>query len=196
MNALRSDYLLYALAAVFFIITAVSLVMVAEQAQKSVWVVTTVVLGLFSLGLGYYQRPKVKSVASEPSVSVPPATMPQPQHSATDDAHEMEASKAENVGMAVEAPILPASPTPVPMQVSPPMPVLAPVPVVETSATSKDELTRVKGIGAKRAAQLKAQGINNIDDLAKASVGDVVAKLGVTRKVAKKWIANAKELAE
>jgi predicted flap endonuclease-1-like 5' DNA nuclease len=196
MNTLRSDYLLYALAAVFFVITAVSLVMVVEQTQKSLWVVTTVVLGLFSLGLGYYQRPKVKTVSSESSVSVPPATMPQPQQPAIGDAHEVEASRAENVGRAVEAPILPASPTPVPMQVSPPMPVLAPAPVVETQAVPKDELTRVKGIGAKRAAQLKAQGINNIDDLAKASVGDVVAKLGVTRKVAKKWIANAKELAE
>lgn len=192
---MRSDYLLYALAAVFFIITAVSLVMVAEQAQKSLWVVTTVVLGLFSLGLGYYQRPKVKTAVSEPSVSAPPATMPQPEHSATDDAHEMEASRAENVGRAVEAPILPASPSPMPMQVSPPMPVLAPAPV-ETPTAPKDELTRVKGIGVKRAAQLKAQGINNIDDLAKASVGDIVAKMGVTRKVAKRWIAGAKELAE
>ena len=55
---MRSDYLLYALAVVFFIITAASLALVIDQTEKSLWVVSTVVVGLFSASLGYIFRPK------------------------------------------------------------------------------------------------------------------------------------------
>jgi hypothetical protein len=78
---MRLDYALYALATVFFLITAVSFAMVTEQTAKSLWVVTTVVLGLFCVGLGYYERLKVKTAAvAQPAV---PAV--------TEDAHAKEA---------------------------------------------------------------------------------------------------------
>src|SRR3989304_4388986 len=150
---MRLDYIMYALAVVFFIVTAVSLVLVAEQVQQSVWVVTTVVLGLFSIGLGYTQRPKSKATISQPSVSESKTTMAKPLPPVIDDAHEAEAFQRENVGQTAEAQVLPQSTSPVPMQVVSPAPVLAPAPVESTAPMSAD-FKRVKGIGMKRAAQL------------------------------------------
>ena len=167
---MRLDYTLYVLAAVFFLITAVSFAMVTEQTAKSLWVVTTVVLGLFSIGLGYYERPKAKTVAPQPAVSVPQAAMPQTPPVTTVEAPAVEAPKEEKVEMAIETP--------------PPAPVSAPI----------IELTQVKGIGEKRAAQLKAIGINSVDELAKASVEDIATKLKISPKIVEKWIAGAKEL--
>ena len=56
------------------------------------------------------------------------------------------------------------------------------------------ELTDVKGVGEKRAMQLKAFGILTVEDLAKASAKDVAKKLKISLKIAEKWISNAKEL--
>ncbi len=192
---MRLDYILYAVAAVFFIITAASLALVAEATQRSLWVVTTIVLGLFSLGLGYYQRPKTKTSPSEMPVTPQPATMPQPQRSATDDAREMEAFQAENVSRKVETQIVPLSVSPSPMQVPSPIPVLAPTTEPSAVGVSSKELVRVKGIGGKRAAQLESLGINNIDDLANANAAEVASKLGVSVKIVEKWVSGAKKLA-
>ena len=192
---MRLDYIMYALAVVFFIVTAVSLVLVAEQVQQSLWVVTTVVLGLFSIGLGYTQRPKTKATASQPSVSESKTTMAKPLPPVVDDAHEAEAFKRENVQQPVEAQVLPQSTSPVPMQVIAPTPVLPPPPV-ESPMESTANLTRVKGIGMKRAAQLKALGINDLEKLAKASAEELATKLKISPKITKKWIAEAKELAK
>ena len=160
IKATRLDYALYALAAVFFLITVVSFVLVTEQPAKSLWVVTTIVIGLFSLGLGYYARPKAKIVAPQPAVSVPQVTT-------------VEAPKEEKVEMAIETP----TPAPVPAPAAPTI-----------------ELTQVKGIGEKRDAQLKAIGINSVDELAKASAEDIATKLKVSPKIVEKWIAGAKGL--
>ena len=176
---MRSDYLLYLLAAVFFIITAVSLALVVDQAEKSLWVVTTVVLGLFSIGLGYYQRPKAKT---EPSQPAEPG-----------DAHVKEAYIAENVERPSEPVPMPQSSSPVPMQVVAPIPVATPPPI-ETPAPLESELMLVKGIGEKRAAQLKALGINNLDDLAKVSPEDLAKNLLISPKITRKWVESAKEL--
>jgi predicted flap endonuclease-1-like 5' DNA nuclease len=167
---MRLDYTLYGLAAVFFLITVVSFALVTEQTAKSLWVVTTVVLGLFSIGLGYYERPKAKTVAPQPAVSVPQVTMPQTPPVTTVAAPAVEAPKEEKVEMAIET--------------SPLAPVSAPI----------MELTQVKGIGEKRAAQLKAIGINSVAELAKASVEDIATKLKISPKIVEKWIAGAKEL--
>lgn len=59
---MRSTILFYLLAVIFFLLTAIALITVVDQTEKSVWSVATVVLGLFSLGLGYYQKPKAKTV--------------------------------------------------------------------------------------------------------------------------------------
>ena len=72
----------------------------------------------------------------------------------------------------------------------PPAPVEVPVavtPSIETAVSSIKEapsivtevmgLTQVKGIGEKRAAQLKTNGILSIEDLAKSNVADLASKL-------------------
>jgi predicted flap endonuclease-1-like 5' DNA nuclease len=191
---MRLDYPLYALAVVFFIVTAVSFVLVMEQVQQSLWVVTTVVLGLFSIGLGYTQRPKAKATAAQPSTSEPKITMAKPLNPAVDDAHEAEAFRGENAGQTVETQILPQSTSPIPMQVIAPTPVLAPPPA-ESPMEEAADLTHVKGIGMKRATQLKALGINDVEDLAKASAENMATKLKISPKITRKWIAEAKELA-
>ncbi len=192
---MRLDYIFYALALVFFMMTAVSLALVADQGQRDLWVVATVILGLFSAGLGFYKRPKEKAKA-ESAPAVKQATMPQPQPAKIDDAHEAEALRAENVERVAEPlPMLPQSASPLPMPVVAPMPVLPAAPV-EAEAAPVNDLKKVKGIGEKRAAQLKALGLNNVDDLAAASAGVLAAELGVSRKVAEKWVSGAKELVE
>ena len=164
---MRLDYTLYALAAVFFLITVVSFVMLTEQPnERNLWVVTTVVLGLLSIGLGYYQRPKAKVEARQPTVPIPQVTT-------------VEAPKEEKVEATIQA--TPVAPAPE-LAITPP----SPAPTIE--------LTQVKGIGEKRAAQLKAMGINSVDELAKASVEDVAKKLKISPKIVEKWIAGAKEL--
>ncbi|MCW4047778.1 MAG: helix-hairpin-helix domain-containing protein [Candidatus Bathyarchaeota archaeon] len=185
---MRLDYALYVLAVVFFLVTIVSALVVMET-ERDLWVVSTVILGLFSMGLGYYVRPKTKTVAAQPAVTTPP-----PQQPVTGDVHEKEAYKVEN-STATQTPILPQSPTSIPAPVIAPMPVLTPTPS-ETVAVPKLELTEVKGIGEKRAEQLKAIGISNVDELAKASAEDIAKKLKISPKIVDKWVASAKELAK
>jgi predicted flap endonuclease-1-like 5' DNA nuclease len=162
---MRLDYASYVLAAVFFLLTAVSFFIVTEQPAKNLSIVATVVLGLFSIGLGYYERPKAKTAAPQPAASVPQPTVTQTLPAAT-----LETPKKEKTTEA-------------------PTPALA-----STSVTPTIELTQVKGIGEKRAAQLKAIGINNVDELAKASAKDIATKLDVYPKIVEKWIAGAKAL--
>jgi predicted flap endonuclease-1-like 5' DNA nuclease len=147
---MRLDYTLYVLAAFLFFITIVSLVtpLIAE-AERNLWVVTTVVLGILSIGLGYYQRPKTEAQACQPAVAIPQTTMPETQLATT----------------------------------------------METPAMTETlELTQVKGIGEKRATQLKAIGINSVNDLAKTSAEDIAEKLQISLKITKKWIDSAKTL--
>jgi|Deesub1362B_J571_1020462.scaffolds.fasta_scaffold22131_2 predicted flap endonuclease-1-like 5' DNA nuclease len=63
-----------------------------------------------------------------------------------------------------------------------------------TVETPMSQLTQVKGIGAKRAEQLKDLGINSVEDLANASAKELAAKLKISPKITKRWITNAKEL--
>jgi hypothetical protein len=71
VNTMRTDYILYLLAAVFFLMTLSSLLLMSEQVPKSIWVLSTVVLGLFSVGLGYSQRPKAKTEPCQPVLPMP-----------------------------------------------------------------------------------------------------------------------------
>jgi len=147
---MRLDYTLYILAALLFLITIVSLVtpLIAET-ERNLWVVTTAVLGILSVGLGYSQRPKTEAQACQPPMQIPQTTMPQTQ----------------------------------------------PATITETPAMTKAlELTQVKGIGEKRATQLKTLGINSVEDLAKASATTIAKKLQISPKTTKKWIASAKKL--
>ncbi len=147
---MRLDYTLYVLAALLFLITILSLVtpLIAE-AERNLWVVTTVVLGLLSVGLGYSQRPKTEVQACQPAVQIPQATVPETQPSTT---------------------------------------------IEQSAMTEALELTQVKGIGEKRATQLKALEINSVEDLAKASAEEIARKLQISSKITEKWIASAKAL--
>jgi predicted flap endonuclease-1-like 5' DNA nuclease len=154
---MRLDYTLYVLAAILFFVTVVSSLVVMET-EKNLWVVTTAVLGLFSVGLGYYARPKIK-------------TIPQP------------AKSQKPITTAVQEQKAPAEAAPMPAAAT-------------TPATQTMELTDVKGVGEKRAMQLRAFGILTVDDLANASAKDVAKKLKISLKIVDKWISNAKELTE
>jgi len=148
---MRSDYALYAVAIIFFILTG--MVYVYQVGNREVWIITTAVLGLFFIGLGYTQRPKA---APKPAaIEAPPSATP-----------------ITSLQMVKEEKELAAPP-----QVG-------------------RELTEVKGIGAKRAEQLKALGILSVEDLARASAKDLASKLKVSPKITEKWIKNAKKLVE
>jgi predicted flap endonuclease-1-like 5' DNA nuclease len=167
---MRLDYILYILAALLLIATVVPFVIPVEGVEsdtKSLWVVTTVVLGLFSIGLGYSQRPKTEAQACQPAVAAPQETTPQTT---------VETAKEETAEASIEKAAVKKAPK------------------VATPATATIELTQVKGIGGKRATQLKALGINSADDLSKASAKTVAKKLKISPKTVSKWIASAKEL--
>jgi len=147
---MRSDYALYTVAIIFFIITGVTFALEMTEFERSVSVVTTVVLGLLFIGLGRSQRPK------------PEAT-------------------------AIEAMPVPTAPTAVTGEKTE---------TVMKTAPSVAALTEVKGIGEKRAEQLKALGISSVEDLAKASAKDLAAKLKISPKITRRWVRNAKKLVE
>ena len=65
---------------------------------------------------------------------------------------------------------------------------------VSEALQKKVELTSVKGIKEKRAEQLKALGVNDVQELANASAKDLAAKLKISAKFTEKWIADAKKL--
>lgn len=152
---MRSDYALYAVAIIFFIITGISFAVLSEP-ERNLSVVATAVLGLLFLGLGYSQRAKPQVKVAEPT----PAPAPTPQPTVTEI-------------MVEEKPVTPA-------EVAPP----------------KLELTQVKGIKEKRAGQLKAIGINSVEDLARASAEDLAAKLKISPKIVGRWIEDARKLLE
>jgi len=70
---MRSDYALYAVAAIFFILTG--LVLAYQSEMKELWTVTTFVLGLLSIGVGYLQRPRPESIGLQGTMP-PSSTLP------------------------------------------------------------------------------------------------------------------------
>jgi DNA-binding protein len=56
------------------------------------------------------------------------------------------------------------------------------------------ELTSIGGVGAKRAEELKSQGIQSVQDLAKLDPEQLSEKLRISEKRVKKWIDEAKEI--
>jgi predicted flap endonuclease-1-like 5' DNA nuclease len=151
---MRSDYALYLVAIIFFIVTGMSLAL-----AENLWVVATAILGFLFIGLGYTQKPKPQAITVEARPQTPAPEMPTP----SPVTKVMKEEKVETV-----------------VEITP----------------QKMELTKVKGIGEKRAQQLKALGISSVEDLAKVSAADIAEKLKISPKITGKWIENAKTLAE
>ena len=147
---MRSDYAFYTVAIIFFILTGVmyASTLPLEELERNLGVVTTVILGLLFIGLGYSQRPKLQGAAVEQIPSAPTAIT----------------EKAKPVEVEAAPPAL--------------------------------ELTQVKSIGEKRAEQLKAVGISDVEDLTKASAKGLAVKLKISPKITRRWIRSAKRLTE
>jgi len=171
---MRLDYTLYILATILLIMTVVPFVAPTgmQMTETSIWVISTVGLGLLSIGLGYSQRPKTEAQACQPMKTAPKETI------------ETEAQTAMSKEVSEE------KKTKAPMDKL----MMKEAPTTKPSATM--ELTQVKGIGTKRAAQLKALGINNVDELAKASAKTVAKKMKISSKIVVKWISSAKEISK
>jgi predicted flap endonuclease-1-like 5' DNA nuclease len=178
---MRTDYLLYTLAVVFFIITAASLALVIDATEKNLWVVSTAVVGLFSASLGYIFRPKT-TVAAAPTTGVSAAQPTAP---------------AEPVAGSIQTI---AEPARTPIALIPDVTrEIAPIPsnnivAVEVAVPQKSELFTVKGINAKRAEQLNRLGIQSLSDLAKASAEDLAKELAISPRITRMWIGSAKKL--
>ena len=68
--------------------------------------------------------------------------------------------------------------------------------VTETETRSSLQLVDVKGIGPKRAEQLRSIGIQSVEELAKQSSEELSKKAHVSTKIAGKWIEEAKKTLE
>jgi predicted flap endonuclease-1-like 5' DNA nuclease len=157
---MRSDYALYTVAIIFFIITVIVFAIQMDETYKSLGIITTAVLGIFFIGLGYTQRPRAKVQTAATAPSTPPSSIqpaPPPPPTITETVEEK---------------------------------------VAETAVPAGIPLTDIKGIGEKRAEQLKALGINNVEELAKASAKELASKLKISPKITQRWIENAKKLTE
>jgi len=58
------------------------------------------------------------------------------------------------------------------------------------------KLTMIKGIGSKRAKELKAVGVNTVSHLATASAKDLSQKISISEKTISRWIEQANEITE
>jgi predicted flap endonuclease-1-like 5' DNA nuclease len=169
---MRLDYISYAIAIVFFIVTLAAAAY--SVAQQQVWIVSTAVIGLVFIGLGYTQRPK-SAVAAVTSNVIPSPSPPEQQQQ--------------------QQPLVVVTPTVAQPIVTQEVKTEEVKPIAQPQPSTAG-LTEVKGIGEKRAAQLKALGINSIKDLAEASAKDLAAKLQISPKITGKWIENAKEIGQ
>jgi predicted flap endonuclease-1-like 5' DNA nuclease len=172
---MRSDYALYTVAIILFLITGIVLVSIETYTQ--LWTVTTAVLGFLFVGLGYSLRPR-----SRPQTTI--VTAPPPPPAASAPAPEIVQPTAPPT-TSVTTEVIEEKQPEITVETVPPTP-----PTIEI------ELTKVKGIGEKRAGQLQTLGINTIEELSKASAKDLATKLKISPKITGKWIDNAKELVE
>lgn len=154
---MRSDYALYVVAVICFILAAVVfagstnyLGYLAMEPPLISLVTTAVlaVLGIICAGAGYYlARPEETILAPLPP---PPPPEPAPERST-----------------------------------SPPLPKITTPPI---------EITEVKGIGPKRAEQLRALGINTVQDLANTTATTLAVKTELSPKITLSWVREAKRL--
>ena len=73
---MRKDLILYVMAGVFFIITAISLILATEQ----LYVISTAVVGLALATAGIFLKPKTATISNfQPTSSAPTATIITPK---------------------------------------------------------------------------------------------------------------------
>lgn len=164
---MRSDYALYAVAVICLIITiAVAAYATIMAPSQNLWIVVPAVFALAFIGIGYTQRPKEEATI-HPTVAPLPPPPTQPTPLTPRTTEVVQEKKIEP----------------------------QPAPVIEVKPLSLG-LLDVKGIKEKRALQLKAIGINTVEDLAKASAQDLAAKLKIAPYFTGQWIDNAKKLVQ
>jgi predicted flap endonuclease-1-like 5' DNA nuclease len=135
-------------------------------AEQQLWIVIPIVLGFAFLGIGVTQRPK-QEASTQMAVAPPPPPLTIARTEPTNVKQEIKVEEKK----------------------------IEPSPVIEIKPATH-ELLEVKGIKDKRAQQLKAVGINTVEDLAKASATDLAAKLKIAPYFTGKWIENAKQIVE
>ena len=69
---MRSDYALYSVAIIFFIITGISFILVLNEFERNLSVIATAILGFLFVGLGYSLKPKTKTTTTSIAVTQPP----------------------------------------------------------------------------------------------------------------------------
>ncbi len=199
---MRFDYALYALAVMFFVLAAVS-VLITSGDTMYLYVVLGAVLGVMSAAAGYAVRPKVQAtdVTAQPESVAgfkEPAPAPTPTEAPKAEVAAAETSKVEAPPPMIEAPKveMAALEKPAEPEALPAAPVPVAPPIVAAAPVEGTPLTQIRGINENRAAQLKANGINNVEELANASAEDLAAKLQVSDKIVKMWIGSARKLAK
>jgi predicted flap endonuclease-1-like 5' DNA nuclease len=204
---MRSSYMLYALAIVFFFITVVSAEALTGIGQI-ILILVSALLGIISLGFGLKQKSKPPQTNQTPPTpapreitqtktsptskieNLPPPPVPmEPETSIANPSTATTLAPMEKEVTTIQT--VPV--TAVPALISKQPATL--VPIQQSSLTLKGTaLTDVKGIGQKRANQLKTLDIKTVEDLANASVEDLAKKLKISPKITNRWIASAKEL--
>ena len=168
---MRLDYTMYILGIVLLAITILPFLVQIEginDDERNLWVILTVVLGVISIILGYSQRPKTPAQSCQI-----PVNLSEPKK----DVIPSEKSIKKNIENKLEQSVIYEEKT---AEIIPDKPDI--------------ELTKVKGIGEKRAIQLNALGIKTVNDLANESATNISKKLKISHKITKKWKTNAKKL--
>jgi hypothetical protein len=149
---MRSDYALYVVALICFILAAVVFTTnytgypLMEPLISMVTIAVLFILGIISAGAGYLIRP-------EEMILTPPPQPPPPK---------------------------------LPSETS--------IPPPKTKLASPIAITEIRGIGPKRAEQLRALGINTAQDLVETSASILAAKTEISPKITRKWVREAKKL--
>ncbi len=78
---MRSDYMLYTVAIIFFVITGISFAVLNVGFERNLSVVSTAILGLLFLALGFALRPKpiAAPTSMTPTYSAQPLPPPPPE---------------------------------------------------------------------------------------------------------------------
>jgi len=165
---MRSDYMLYSVAIILFVITGILYFILTAENERVVSVVATMTFGILVAGLGYMLRPRTRPAAATTAPSEAPTT---------------------SIATTPPPPVIELEPAPVEH-------VKEKTPASTEFVPLKLRLTKIKGIGEMRSTQLKSLGIGNVKDLAQASAKDLAGKLDVSPKTTARWIADAKAIVE